>query len=330
VTRPAASFGSETPDVSVILPAYNAARCLERAVRSALAQEGVSLEIVVVDDASTDATWEVASRLAAEDGRVRLLRNEVNGGAAISRNRACEAARGEWLAVLDADDAYLPGRLVRLVTLAEAEGLDVLADMLLLYDLEAGKQHPRQYQADGRLERIGLPRLIASIRPQYGMLKPIFRRRLVENGIWHYPEQARYTQDFLAYFNCLLAGCSFGVLHEPLYLFSMRIGKSGRFSPGSVTPVDHIAAIAHTRALMDRVERERIDPPGTTRAEVLELLQDRIRTLENLNQFYGWHTLRTGAWARHWKWLRQDARNPRVLMELVISKTAARLRLQGR
>ena len=157
------------------------------------------------------------------------------------------------------------------------------------------------------------------------MLKPIFRRRLVEEGIWHYPEQARYTQDFLAYFDCLLAGCSFGVLHEPLYLFSMRIGQSGRFSPGSVTPVNHFAAIAHTRELIERLERDRIDPPGSTRDEIIGLLQDRIRTLENLNRFYGWHALRTGAWKRHWKWLRQDPRNPRILLDLVMSKTAARL-----
>ena len=147
MTRPAASPAAnpvaEAPDVSVILPAYNAARCLERAVRSALAQEGVSLEIVIVDDASTDATAEVVRHLAAEDSRVRPLRNEVNGGAAISRNRACQAARGRWLAVLDADDAYLPGRLARLVAVAEAEGLDVLADMLLLYDLAAGQRTTR-------------------------------------------------------------------------------------------------------------------------------------------------------------------------------------------
>jgi len=96
------------PRVSVIIPAYNAVAHLRRAVESALGQTMSDLEIIIVDDASTDATLEIAGRIAAQDSRVRVLHNERNSGPSVSRNRAIAAARGEWIAILDADDSWFP------------------------------------------------------------------------------------------------------------------------------------------------------------------------------------------------------------------------------
>jgi len=88
--------GADTapPLVSVILPAYNAAAHLRRAVDSALGQTISDLEIVIVDDASTDATLEVAGQIAAQDSRVRVLHNERNAGPSVSRNRAIVGSLG--------------------------------------------------------------------------------------------------------------------------------------------------------------------------------------------------------------------------------------------
>src|SRR5919107_444260 len=115
-----------TPYVSVIVPAYNVAGYLERALDSALAQTMSDLEVIVVDDASSDTTFEVASSVAARDARVRLLRNENNRGPSASRNRAMHAARGEWIALLDGDDAWRPERLERMM--AYAINADVISD----------------------------------------------------------------------------------------------------------------------------------------------------------------------------------------------------------
>src|SRR5215217_3734904 len=103
------------PRVSVIVPAYNAAGYLERALASALAQTMPDLEVIVVDDASSDTTFEVACKIAARASRVRVLRNERNSGENASRNRAISTARGEWIALLDADDEWLPERLERML-----------------------------------------------------------------------------------------------------------------------------------------------------------------------------------------------------------------------
>jgi len=95
--------------VSVLIPAYNAAGCVSRAIESALAQTLPALEILVVDDGSADDTAHV---VAGYGSPVRLLR-QANAGPAAARNHAAREARGEWLALLDADDAWLPRKLER-------------------------------------------------------------------------------------------------------------------------------------------------------------------------------------------------------------------------
>src|ERR1700739_2911130 len=89
---------------SVIMPAYNAENTLQQAVNSAMEQTGVCLEVLVIDDASTDGTAAAAEALTARDPRVRLLRQPVNRGPAAARNRGLAAALGTWVALLDADD----------------------------------------------------------------------------------------------------------------------------------------------------------------------------------------------------------------------------------
>jgi glycosyltransferase involved in cell wall biosynthesis len=95
--------------VSVIIPAYNAANLVGRAIESALGQTVQPLEILVIDDGSQDNTAEV---VAAYPPPVRLLRKS-NGGPASARNMGARAARGEWLAMLDADDWWAPAKLER-------------------------------------------------------------------------------------------------------------------------------------------------------------------------------------------------------------------------
>lgn len=112
------------PLVSVVIPAYNAARTLTATVESALAQTVQDFEIVIVDDGSRDATLEVARSIA--DPRVRVL-SQANGGAAAARNTGVRAATGEYVALLDADDLWLPHKLERQLTVLEsAPGVDAV------------------------------------------------------------------------------------------------------------------------------------------------------------------------------------------------------------
>ncbi|MCC6453638.1 MAG: glycosyltransferase family 2 protein [Caldilineaceae bacterium] len=100
-----------SPRVSVLMAAYNAVSYVETAVDSILQQTFSDFELIVVDDGSTDGTWEILERLAIQDGRIRLERNPKNCGIARTRNRGVELARGEFIAIMDADDISKPYRL---------------------------------------------------------------------------------------------------------------------------------------------------------------------------------------------------------------------------
>src|ERR1700754_3722880 len=91
------------PLVSVVVPTYNRANLIGRTVASVLSQTDSNVEVVVVDDGSTDATKETLARAFGDDARVRYL-HKRNGGAASARNAGLDAARGEYIALLDSDD----------------------------------------------------------------------------------------------------------------------------------------------------------------------------------------------------------------------------------
>lgn len=109
-----------TPDVSVVIPTRNRRPLLELTLRSVLAQQGVDLEVVVVDEASDDET---AALLAEHpDPRVRHIRHERPKGVATARKAGIEDARGTWVALLDDDDLWAPDKLVNQLRAAEERG----------------------------------------------------------------------------------------------------------------------------------------------------------------------------------------------------------------
>jgi len=104
------------PQISVLIPCWNAAASIRDTLRSVLDQTAVPLECIVVDDASTDATVAEIEATAAGDPRLVLVRLSENRGVSNARNVGLERVRGDWLTLLDADDRLVPGSLERLVT----------------------------------------------------------------------------------------------------------------------------------------------------------------------------------------------------------------------
>ncbi len=136
-----------TPRLSVIVPGFNAAATIERALGSVLDQHDVPLECVLVDDASTDGTADIAERIAAGDPRLRVVRLEVNGGVSEARNRALDEARGEWLAFLDADDRLRPGGLGAMLRAADAGDLLAVVGQRISTDGDRS-WYPTLYEKD--------------------------------------------------------------------------------------------------------------------------------------------------------------------------------------
>ena len=114
------------PVVSVIMPAYNAERFIEEAIRSVITQTVTDWELLVLDDGSTDDTAQIARKLAEEDSRIRFLPNKSNMGVARTRNRGFDLCRGQYVALLDSDDIWLPEKLEKQLVLAQTTGADVV------------------------------------------------------------------------------------------------------------------------------------------------------------------------------------------------------------
>jgi glycosyltransferase involved in cell wall biosynthesis len=182
-----------TPRVSVIVPAYNAAVYLPHAIDSVLAQTFVDWEIVVVDDGSTDHTQSVVeSYRPALAAKLQYI-HQSNHGLPAARNTGIKAARGEFIALLDADDVWLPQRLER--------GVQVLDS-----DPEIGLVHARVARIDTKGMVIGQlkvdPKYMSGriahdiyIRRAHIVCPTVmFRRRCLDKGGW-FDESMRATED---------------------------------------------------------------------------------------------------------------------------------------
>jgi O-antigen biosynthesis protein len=115
--------GWHRPRVSVIVPTFNRAAVLPRAIHSVLAQSWTDFELLIVDDGSTDATADVVAR--HRDPRMRYLRQPRNAGVSAARNRGLRDARGDFVAFLDSDDEWLPGKLLAQLTVFERAPADL-------------------------------------------------------------------------------------------------------------------------------------------------------------------------------------------------------------
>ena len=135
---------SAMPTVSVIIPAYNAERYLAETLESVLAQTLADLEVIVVDDGSTDTTCAIVEELAARDARISLLRQE-NSYAGVARNNGMARARGTYLYFLDADDTVEPEALETMVAAAESCAADVVICRSRKFDTATGETEEIYY-----------------------------------------------------------------------------------------------------------------------------------------------------------------------------------------
>jgi glycosyltransferase involved in cell wall biosynthesis len=101
--------------ISIVMPCYNSSATLARSIESALSQSHEEIELIVVDDGSTDSSVAIAEEICQRDRRLQLIRTNGNRGAAQARNRAIAVSRGEFIAFLDADDTWDPRCMERLL-----------------------------------------------------------------------------------------------------------------------------------------------------------------------------------------------------------------------
>ncbi len=271
-------------DVSVIIAAWKAANVIEHALASALASANLTVEVIVVDDASPDATFEIASQLAATDRRIVVDRLATNSGPSAARNRAIELARGEFIAVLDADDTMKPGRLTALVAAMRAASADVALDNMIDVD-EAGRPLSDKpfLKSDvfARDREIDLATWAWFNQPtggtdSAGYLKPVIRRATLQTSGISYDNGLRNSEDYYLLAHLLASGARMIYRAEPGYLYT----RSPNSTSYRLKPVN-------TRSILDAEIRFQSRFKGRFSETETKALARRTRTLRNLDQFVG-------------------------------------------
>jgi glycosyltransferase involved in cell wall biosynthesis len=204
------------PQVSVIMPAYNAGRHIAASIRSVACQTFAGWELIVADDGSTDETAEIVRALAAADERIRYVRRE-NGGQAAARNTGIRHARGALLAFLDADDLWLPEKLERQLRALEETGAD-----LIYCDGYVFSDDGPPEDADGFAVVPGFARGAEMFGLLYeynriATLSVLVRREAVERaGLFDEDRRIQNCEDYDLWLRMALAGASFYGMTEKL------------------------------------------------------------------------------------------------------------------
>jgi succinoglycan biosynthesis protein ExoO len=216
--------------VSVIMPSYNSVRTIDRAIDSVLAQTHTKWQLVIVDDASTDATVErINERRSGHEEKIEIICCQRNDGPAAARNLAMTRCDGEWIAVLDADDAWRENRLESLLEKATRASADAVCDNLLGFDDYLGKETGQLYS-----QLPAWPNIAAAVSPAYagaynlGFLKPIVRRSFVREHHIKYEEDLRTGEDLLYLLSLLRHGGKVLCVDTPLYIYTTQVGAASR------------------------------------------------------------------------------------------------------
>jgi Glycosyl transferase family 2 len=224
--------------VSVLIPCWNSAGSIERAIESVLEERSVPLECVVVDDGSTDGSLDVIRSVAARDARVVVVPLSPNVGVSEARNRGLQAVRGEWLTLLDADDRFLPGGLGTLVGAALGGEAAAVIGQQVWWDghrrWQRGRYDIDDIRTPGRKSLAGSPGLLNYVSPH---------AKLLSRGCWQGLEfRGRVLGDQPWIIRALLrAGDRIEVLGETVYEW---------YRPAADVPATSITAT--TRASVDR------------------------------------------------------------------------------
>lgn len=235
-------------NISLIIPVHNAEPFLERCLDSAMAQADPQLEILCINDASTDASRDILDAYASRDPRIRVVHREVNGGESAARNHGLSLARGEYLAFLDHDDMLEPDALRVLYQAARASGSDIVRGRVKTVDYEGkASLSPLQLHAD-----------ICNLSRFYFHVdwwSAIYRANLVQGHI-SFSEEYPLGGDMLFLTEALLATSRISCIDDLVYTHILypESGASLILSPEKIR-----STIASRLRIIELLHKSRID-----------------------------------------------------------------------
>ena len=200
-----------SPLVSVIIPTYNRAKYLRQCIESALSQDYPNLEVIVVDNGSINSTSETPQILASFGNKIKCLKEEKKGTSA-ARNKGLRAARGEFIAFLDDDDFYLPGK----ISLSVRKLQEDLSVSLVYTDYLEVNSEGRRTKTQRRNHPQAEKFLRTFLKGFHFLPSTVLMHKECLEKTGHFDETMQYSTDTDLWFRMLKAGYRFGHIPEPL------------------------------------------------------------------------------------------------------------------
>ena len=216
------------PQISVLVPIYNVEPYLPHCLESLLAQSLHQIEIICIDDGSTDESWRMAESYVARDARVRTVQHKENRGLSAARNTGLALARASYIMFCDADDWYEPEMCEKmLAAMQSAEGVDYAACETQLHYEEAPAQQAHADEKYYRLKRRGLVQVDDNLllSTDVSVWNKIFRRELIEARGIRFPEGLLYEDNAFFHAYALCSQRAVYLQAERLYHYRRRRGS---------------------------------------------------------------------------------------------------------
>ncbi|MEH6743615.1 glycosyltransferase family 2 protein [Hyphomonas sp.] len=214
------------PVISVIMANYNCEAFLASAIQSVLTQTTPALELILVDDGSSDRSVEIAQAIAEKDARLKVFSGTRYGGPAPVRNHALNQAKGDWIAIVDSDDLIRPDRLQRMLNAAEDTGADILIDNLAVFQSDGPANIFTMFEGDlrDRPARIMESEYIKANMlygrgSKLGYAKPLIRFSALEAHSLRYNETMRIGEDYDLIVRLLSTGARMMSIPDVMYFY---------------------------------------------------------------------------------------------------------------
>ena len=205
--------------ISIIMAAYNAEKTIGFAIDSVLEQTYEDFELLVINDCSTDDTETIVKEYAKKDCRIKLINNPRNLGVSLTRLEGLKQAKGDWIAILDSDDAWMPEKLEKQIAMQKMQNADIVFTAVSYINSKGEK-------LDWILHV-----------PEYVNYKKLLKQNIITNSSaitkrelfeQHYAIGDEMHEDFALWLKILKDGCKAYAVNEPLTIYRVSSGsKSG-------------------------------------------------------------------------------------------------------
>jgi len=264
---------SGRPDITVVVPVFNAAELVPAALSSVLDHTRASLEVICVDDGSTDESAKVLEQLAGTEGRVSVIRMGANQGVSSARNRALDRATGAYVSFLDADDSVPPGALDLLLAAASTTGSDMAIGKVLYLEGSARTAPLVTSPASGApvVRNIHESRWLQSVSGHH--CGNLYRRQLLERHRIRFDADLALGEDQLFQATAMVHAASIAMIEDTVYFYH-------HYSESSVTRRPPTLKLLHDDLEWQRRSARLFFSHGLERAG-LDFLRDWSYSISN-------------------------------------------------